>query len=181
MIIFRHILSVIIIATLAACGGGGSGGGAGGGGGVAATTPSAPTPSVTLKLSTTGTPSLNMSGIDITITLPTGITPSLNADGSVGATVVAVSGVAAPGTVITPVYVAASGLTKGTLRFAMASNALTGFGAGEFATVVLNRSGGVSPVLGDFILSGFTPISLLGSVIPAGNGLTETVSSINII
>lgn len=175
MKLFRYILSVFIIATLAACGGGGGGGGGGGAAAPAAPAAAPPTPRVTIKLSTTGAPSGLMAGIGITITLPSGVTPALNADGSVAASVVTVSGVAAPGTVVAPTYVAEAGAVLGTLNFAMASSVAAGFGAGEFATVVFNRSGGVTPVIADFPLSAFTPIAKLGVAV---TGLTATVSSL---
>ncbi|NTV49702.1 MAG: hypothetical protein HGB32_02645 [Geobacteraceae bacterium] len=162
---FRYLLLILITSLLAACGGGGGGG-------------AAPTPrTVTLKLSTTGTPSTSMVGIGIKITLPSGVTPALNADGSVAASVVAISGVVESGAVITPVYVAASGATLGTLQFAVATSA-AGFNAGEFATVVLNLSASANPVLADFILSNFNPIPELG--VPV-TGLTAVVASSTIL
>ena len=146
----------------------------GGGGGVEVVGSAPPVRTVTLKLATTGTASAAMGGIGISIVLPAGVTPLLNTDGTVGAAVVVVSGVATPGTVAPPAYVAASGATQATLQFVMASTAPAGFPAGEFATLVLNLAGTTTPVSGDFILSGFIPTNILGNPV---TGLTTEVSS----
>lgn len=125
--------------------------------------------SAILKISTSGTPSANLSGNDIILTLPDGVTPTLNADRTVANSVIAVSGVAAPGTVLAPVYTSATASARGTLHFAMASTIAVGFGAGEFATVTLNITAGKNPVQGDFSLSGFNPIDVTGN---SATGLT---------
>lgn len=165
MTIFRYILTLSMISLLAACGGGGGG---------------TSTRTVTLKLSTVEAPlaSASVVGVDITMTLPAGVTPGLNPDGSVAATVVAVSGAAVSGTVLPPVYVAENGATKGTLRLTVTSSATSGFNAGEFVTVTLALTGAATPVAGDFVLSGFSPIDILGGVV---TGLTAAVSSLIVL
>jgi hypothetical protein len=162
MNIIRYALLVLTLYSIAACGGGDG----------AATTTSH---TATLKLSTSGTPSANLAGIGITVTLPDGLTPALNSDGSVAATVVTVSGVAAPGTVLAPVYTPASGATKGTLRLVMASSITAGFGAGEFATLTLTAAAGSNPAQTDFTLSDFNPIDVHGA---SATGLTPAVASL---
>jgi len=156
----NHIIKLaflsIMLLIIYACGGGGGG------------ETSNNTPKATLKLSTSGTPSANLSGIDITISLADGVTPILNANGSLADGVVVVSGVAVPGTLLAPVYTPATSTKKGTLRFSMASTIIAGFGTGEFATVSLNVSVGNNPVQGDFALSGFSPIDVTGNL---ANGL----------
>ncbi|MFZ3209223.1 MAG: hypothetical protein WA140_10370 [Geobacteraceae bacterium] len=159
--ITRLALLPIMLCLISACGGGGGGGGGGGN--------STSTPKATLKLFTSGTPSANLSGNDITVILADGVTPTLNGNGSVADSVIVVSGVAAPGMVLAPIYTAATATSKGTLRFTMASTINAGFGAGEFATMTLNISAGKSPVQGDFSLSGFNPIDVSGNT---ANGLT---------
>jgi len=140
------IFLTLLPLALAACGGGSS-----------APPPAAKT--VTLKLATTGTPSENLAGIDITVTLPSGVTPAQNSDGTVAATVVTVTGVAAPGSTFPPVYTPAGGSTSGTLALFVSSNVAAGFGAGEYATVVLSAAPGTTPLQSDFTFSGFRPIA----------------------
>jgi predicted small lipoprotein YifL len=156
------ILLALLLFALAACGGGGG------------STPAPPAKTATLKLFTTGTPSENLAGVGITITLPTGVTPALNSDGTVAATVVTVSGVASPGTVVSPVYTPASGAVKGKLVIAVASGIVAGFGAGEYATVVLAAEAGTAPLQSDFALTDFRPIAVSNGADAAG--LTATIS-----
>lgn len=161
MNIIRLILLCLIVFTISSCGGGSS---------------DTPTRTVTLKLSTSGTPSANLAGIDITVTLPDGVTPFLNSDGSVAAAVVTLSGVAAPGTVpLPPLYTPANGVVKATLRLSILSDIVAGFGAGEFATLRLMPAAGSNPVQADFILSAFNPIEINGA---SATGLTPAVSSL---
>lgn len=155
--LIKIAFTLTLLATLAACGGGG-----GGATGVD-TTP------IALKLITTGTPSANLAGIGITITLPDGVIPALNGDGSVADGVITVSGVAAAGTVLVPIYTPATATSQGKLHFALSSNIADGFGAGEFATVTLRAVAGKNPVLAAFTLSDFTPIDIAGNV---ATGLT---------
>lgn len=157
-------LLLIAICTLTGCGGGGGGG----------TQPAATT--ATLKLSTTGTPSANLAGAGITITLPDGVTPALNGDGSLAGSVAIVSGVAAPGTVIAPAYTPATATAKGTLHYALASEISAGFGEGEFSTVTLAVAAGKTPGQADFALSDFTPIDVHGGT-ATGLGVTFTVEN----
>lgn len=169
MTIIRCVLLAITICLLAACGDEG-----------VTTTTTANDPALlsriaTLKLTTSGTASASLAGIGVTVTLPDGVTPSLNADGSVAATVEAVSGVAAPGTVLAPVYTPASGTSKGTLRIVLAANSTAGFGAGEFATLELVVAAGANPVQSDFALSGLNPIDVNGNT---ATGLTAGVSNL---
>lgn len=170
----KFVLLTLTISVLASCGGGGGGGTttAGGGG------TNAPSQRVAaLKLATSGTPSALLAGIDITVTLPSGVTPALNSDGTVATTVATVSGVAAPGTMLAPVYTQASGTVKGTLRLAMASSITAGFGAGEFATVSCVVATGSTPAQSDFTLSGFNPIDVNGST---ATGLTAAVANLTV-
>jgi hypothetical protein len=163
----RYFLILILLSLLAACGGGNG----------ASTTDTLPLTGRTaiLKLTAGGTPSANLAGVGITVTLPDGVTPALKSDGSVADTVAVVSGVAAPGTFLTPVYTPASGTTKGNLRLILASSIAAGFGAGEFATLTLNASAGSNPVAGDFTLADFNPIALNGAT---ATGLTPAVASL---
>ena len=159
MNIIRYALLSLVFCTLAACG----------------SDPAPPARTATLKLSTSGAPSENLAGIGITVTLPDGVTPALNNDGSVAATVATVSGVAAPGTMLAPVYTPANGAAKATLRIVLAAAASAGFAAGEFATVTLVAAGGSNLALGDFTLSSFSPIDVNGAV---ATGLTPAVSDL---
>jgi len=156
----------VMILIFAGCGGGG------GGGGTTATAKVA-----TIKLATTGTPSANLAGVGLVITLPDGVTPALAVDGSVASSVVTISGVAAPGTVIIPVYSAASSGVKGKLQIALSSNSVTGFGAGEFAKLVLNVAAGVTVTQADLLLTEFNPIDLSGNV---ATGLTAGVTTVSL-
>jgi len=156
------ILLVLLSFSIAACGGGGG------------SNPAPASKTATLKLSTTGTPSENLAGVGITITLPTGVTPVLNFDGTVAATVVAVSGAAVPGTIVSPVYTPASGATKGKLVIAVASSIVAGFGAGEYATVVLAATAGTNPLQTDFVLTDFRPIAVSNGA--DVTGLTAVIS-----
>jgi len=160
------ILLTFMLFALAACGGGST------------TVPSAKT--VTLKLATTGTPSESLAGVSITVILPAGVTPALNSDGTVAATVVAISGVAAPGTVTPPVYTAASGMVKGKLDLSVTSNVTAGFSAGEYATVVLSAAPGTNPQQGDFLpFTGFRPIAASNGA--DATGLTAIISSYTLL
>lgn len=161
--LIKIAFTLTMLATLAACGGGG-----GGAAGIT-TTP------VTLKLATTGTPSANLSGVGITITLPDGVTPPLNGDGTVAGSAITASGAASPGTVLAPIYTPATATAKGKLHFAMASSIVAGFGAGEFATVTLNVVAGKTLAKADFTLSDFAPIDTLGNV---ATGVTAEVTSL---
>jgi hypothetical protein len=162
----RNLLALLSITLMAACGGGGGGSSANN---QPTTTPTSQGKTITSKMSTTGTPSAQLAGIGITMTLPDGVTPALASDGSVAASVVTISGVAAPGSVLAPVYTPASGSTKGTLQIGLASQAPAGFGAGDFATISLASTAATNPVAADFPLSGFNPIDVTGN---AATGLT---------
>jgi hypothetical protein len=172
MNIAKFSLLLLVISSLAACGGGGSSASNSGGGTIIP-----PSRNANLKLATSGTPSAPLAGIGITVTLPDGVAPALNGDGSVAAEAAAVTGVAAPGTVLAPVYVSASGAAKGTLRLAMASSIAAGFGTGEFATVTLVVAAGSNPALSDFTISGVNPIDVSGN---AATGLTATVTNLSL-
>ena len=163
----KYPLFALSILIFAACGGGG--------GSPATTSVAIAKSTATLKLATSGSPSAQLAGIGITITLPDGVTPALNSDGSVAATVAAASGVAVPGTILAPVYTQASGSVKGTLSLAMASSIAAGFGAGEFVTINLEVTG-AWPTQSDFSLSGFNPIDLKGN---SATGITAAVASLS--
>jgi hypothetical protein len=171
MTFLRHPLILLCISLLAACGGGST-----------APTGTETTPSLTpqsktatIKLAASGTPSAQLAGIGITITLPDGVTPALASDGSVATSVVTISGVAAPGNILAPIYTPATGSTKGTLRIILASQAAAGFGAGEFATISLTSTAASNPVAADFPISAFNPIDVTGN---AATGLTAAVSGV---
>lgn len=166
MNILKYALLILLMFSMAGCGGSG--------GSVTSD------PSVTLKLATSGTPSANLAGLGITVTLPDGVTPALNNDGSVAVTVATVSGVAAPGSVLAPVYTPAVGATKGTLRLAMASSITAGFGAGEFATLKLKVADGSNPVQADFIVSDLNSIATEENGGVAVTGLTPEVTSLTL-
>ena len=161
MRIINSVLLILTVASLAACGGGGS------------SNPALGT--ATVKLATSGTPSARLAGIGLTITMPDGVTPLLNADGSVVSSAVTLSSVAAPGTVLTPVYTAANGSSKATLKFALASSAPNGFGVGEFVIITGSVRAGIVPTQADFSLSGFDPVDVGGSI---ATGLTVAVVSV---
>lgn len=153
-VLLKYILLIVTIVTLAACGDESGG----------EETPPAPTAkSATLILSTIGTPSANLAGITITIILPDGVTPPLNPDGNLTAPVAVVSGVAAPGLVLAPIYTPASSATKGTLNLALASSIEAGFAAGEYASVELSVAVGTNPVQTDFDLTGFIAVDVSGN------------------
>jgi hypothetical protein len=149
--------------------------GCGGGGGSSA--PQAAT--ATLRLSTSGT-GTSLAGIGITVTLPAGVTVT-TANGAVASGVVAVSGVAAPGTAIS-VYTPASGGNLATLALAIvsnptASNPTAVFGTGEFVTITCSRASGLTPQASDFPLSGFNPFDTSGNPVTTGpTGLTASVA-----
>lgn len=149
--------------TTAGCGGGG-------GGGTAAAPETTPR-QVVLKLSSSETTTAPMAGLGVTVVLPAGVAPSLNADGSVAASTIAVSGAAAPGTALAPLYTPAGASSKATLQFALVTSKPEGFGAGEFATVALTGVAGAAP--NDFSLKEFRPISLTGENL---TGLTASLS-----
>lgn len=170
MNIFKYILTLIAILPLAACGGGGDGD-------ESQTTPTPTAKTVTLKLATSGTPSTNLAGITITVILPDGVTPPPTGDDGVIKPAAVVSGVAAPGSVLTPIYTPANGTAKGTLKFALASSIVDGFGAGEYATVTLSAEVGVTPALTDFDLTGFIPIDVNGREVAE---LSTMVTGVNV-
>jgi hypothetical protein len=141
----------------------------GGGGGATVT----PTKSVTLKLSTNGTPSAQLAGVGVDLVLPDGVTPALNADGAVEAKVVSASSVALPGSSIPPIYTPATATAKGRLSIAVVTSNSVGFGAGEFATVTLTVASPQPPGQSDFTLTSFIPVDILGNV---ATGLTTSFS-----
>jgi uncharacterized repeat protein (TIGR02543 family) len=111
--------------------------------------------SAVLKISTVD-PSSSLgsilSGVGIKVQLPAGVTVSADASNVVSAGVVAASGAAA-GLAVTPaVYTPATGTTPATLEFLVWSNAVGGFGVGEFATVHCLITQGSFPGASDFIL-----------------------------
>ena len=128
-----------------------------------------------LKISTSGVPSLPMASVDVEVFFPFGVGPTLNTDGSVANTVVQVSGVAAPGTVDTPILTAARTGGDGSLRIKVTTSQAAGFGTGEFATVFLNISPSSTVNTNDFGFStvGFSPTSVTGTPV---SGLTPLVS-----
>lgn len=164
MKLVARLMTIAAVAIMAACGGSGGGG----------STPPAPgAKTSTIKLATTGTPSAQLAGIGVTVTLPAGVTPSLNTSGKVVASVVTVSGAAAPGTAVTPGYNAATR----TLQIVVASNSVPGFGSGEFATLTLDVAAGVTLKNSDFSLTAFTPVTLTGGT---ASGLTPGISSVTV-
>ncbi len=148
-------LLIIPILLLAGCGGGGG----------ASVNNSATEAKVTLSTQGTIPTGRALAGIGVTLQLPAGVTPKLDASGGVDSSVVTPSGVLANGaTVLTPVYIPASGTTPGSLSFAMASSAATGFGSGEFATVKLKVAAGTTaPTQSDYQVPTATPIDLTGA------------------
>lgn len=146
--------------------------------------------SVVLKLAASSDSSVNLSGIGITLVLPSGVvtlilpdgatqdmasgsTPYLNGDGTVADGVVTVSGAAAPGMALTPVYTPATASTKGTLRIVVVSSQTTGFTPGEFATVTLKIPARDYRQQGSYSLTDFNPIDLFGNSVA---GLTASFS-----
>jgi hypothetical protein len=109
-----------------------------------------------LKISTAGTDT-SLSGVGITVSLPAGVTVKTDAGGAVDPSVVTVSGVAVPSTLIAPLYTPATATTNATLTFAVASNVAGGFNVGEFATVTCDITPGVFPRAAEFTLSGLNP------------------------
>lgn len=126
-----------------------------------------------LKLSSQGT-SPALAGIGITVKLPAGVSVKTTAEGAVDSSVVTVSGVALPGSVVTPVYTPATATAPGTLRFVVANTAAEGFGTGEFATVTCAVVPGSFPTAADFSLADFTPANLLLQPV---TGLTATFTA----
>jgi len=123
------------VIALAGCGGGGSNN---------ASVPVAPATKAIVRLSSQGTlpQGSQLSGIDVTITLPKGVSLKTDANGQVAAGVVTLSGVAVQsGTVATPVlsYTPATATTLATLRITFGTS---NFGTGEFATI----NGDIAPV-----------------------------------
>jgi uncharacterized spore protein YtfJ len=128
-----------------------------------------------LTISTAGVPSMPMASVDVEVFFPFGVTPTLNPDASVANTVVQVSGVAAPGTVVTPIYTLGRNGGSGGLRFKVTTSQTTGFGTGKFATVFLNISPSATVNANDFGFPtlGFSPTSITGTPV---TGLTPAVS-----
>jgi hypothetical protein len=163
LILFYGLMCGLLAIT--ACGGGGG-------------SVSAPQPTtVTFRLSTSGTlpHGTSLAGIAIVVILPAGVTVETNADGSVSGVVARVTGVAAPGTVLTPLYTPASSAAPGKLAIALASNNAAGFATGEFAMITCNISSGISPNVADFVLTDFKPFDLNGTTV---NGLTASATMI---
>ncbi|MFZ4858379.1 MAG: hypothetical protein ACOYL3_18490 [Desulfuromonadaceae bacterium] len=142
-------LLLVTLIGITACGGGGG------------SSPQAPSPKiVSIKLFNSGDPKIKLSGSEITLNLPDGVTPALKSDGSTADNVVVISGVAAPGTIIGPVYTPATATTKGTITFAFATSIKAGFSEGEFATIKLRVASEINPPQKDFLLSGYNPIDI---------------------
>lgn len=121
---------------------------------------SASSSTAVLKLKTSGTPSAKIRGIDITIVLPAGATPDVNSNGSV---VCNVSGVAAPGVVLSATNTPATSAAKATLHITMASGIEAGFSEGEYATVVVKVPSGTTLEAAGFSYSDFNPIDISGN------------------
>lgn len=115
-----------------------------------------------LKLSSQGTltGATSLSGIGITVTLPDGVSVKTDAGGIVDTGVVALSGVAVQGILVTPISTPASVGVKATVSFAVASSVAGGFTVGEFAIVTCDLAAGFSPTAADFTLSNFSPADL---------------------
>lgn len=164
----KYFLLGLTMAVVTSCGGGGSSS--------STNTPPPPATShtATVKLATSGTPSAQLAGVGVTLVLPSGVTPALNTDGSVATSV---SGVAAPGSMLAPIYTPATDTAKGTIRFVLASKITAGFGAGEFATITLVVAPGYNPSVSDFATSGLATIDVRGN---SATGLTATVTGLSV-
>ncbi len=156
----RYLL-LLFVSILSACGGGSG-------------SPVQPT-TATLKLSTAGTlaPGSALAGVGISVNLPAGVVVKTSAGGAVTNGVVAVSGVAVSGGITPPIYTPANGAIPGKVTFVMVAGAPAGFGTGEFATVNCDLAAGANPRVGDFTLTDFAPVDLLGATV---NGLTASAA-----
>lgn len=163
-------LLAAIILTLAACGGGGGGGGS-------ATSPTTDKPlqsnTAIITISTEGTlaegTSLGTAGI--TLELPPGVTVKHDAAaGAVEAGVIEPSGAAAGKAIVgISLYQPATEAAKGRVNFSVIASDRTGFGTGEFVTVICDIAAGSSPTATDFSIAAFEPFDVSQAApIPTG-------------
>ncbi|GFO68362.1 hypothetical protein GMLC_19410 [Geomonas limicola] len=139
--LFFGVLALIpLVLSMAGCGDSG---------GVA--TDSTPSAKAVLRISLAGA-AVPLAGAAVKVTLPAGVSVTASETG-VANGVVAVSGIAVPGTVGPSVYVPASGAARATIAIVVSSNLAAGFGNGEFATVTCNLATGARPVADDFLLT----------------------------
>ena len=109
----------------------------------------------TLKLSTKGAVAAgSIFGMQITIALPAGVTIKADASGIPNAGVVSFSGGVASGASAVAKYNPAAGSAPGNVTMAIIST--TGFGTGEFVTIICDVASGTVPVSSQFALSGVT-------------------------
>lgn len=155
---------VLVLAVVSACGKHGGGDGE---------NHHANPTSAVLTLSTQGT-TTNIGGLGVTVILPTGVTVKTDSGGNVDPSVVTTSGVAAGQATVLTLYTAATATIHARLNVALSSNALNGFGAGEFATVHCAINSG-SPSVSDFSLTDFQLID--ATYYAPITGLTATFSA----
>ena len=121
-------------------------------------------PLLRLVLNDAGQP---LSGMKVELTLPEGVTVATNGDGSVKDGVVAPSGnTFQTGSVMDLPGALSYEPTAKLLTFTVISQAASGFGSGEFASVVLEADGAL-PASSAFSAS-LAPVDLLGKVMAAG-------------
>lgn len=153
-------LLIIALASLSGCGGGGGG-------------DSSQVPAAVLTISSQGTlpAGTTLSGAEITVKFPSSVTVKTDGPGVVNSSVVVPSGVTAgqASTLIDP-------LVPGEITFLLVSTAPGGFGAGEFVKLYFTIVPGSTPQATDFVLSGFTPVRLVGDGnAVAALGVTSTL------
>lgn len=151
---FACLAFIISLAALCGCGGGGGGG-----------TAQATYKTATLKLATIGTLTRNLAGVSISVVMPAGVTPALNSNGSVSSSVAQVSGVAAPGSILSSEYTAA---TRKLSIYGLTSNIQAGFDVGEFVTIKLIVPLDMNPQVADFVLGDLDPVDNIGTHLAAG-------------
>lgn len=148
-------LLLILAGTLLGCGGSG-------GGETAVTPPTIATR--TIKLSTAGTPSIPISGIELIVTLPAGVT--VNADlvtGQVAPSALSAIGVAPSGSMVVGKYTPAGN----TVKLALITTAT--FGVGDFVQLLVNVPADSTFTAADFGISAAKIVGVGGDTV---TGLT---------
>lgn len=156
-ILFR-LFGLLVWLTLSACGSGGND--------EITQTQSQPI-RVSLRLTSAGTLTSNLSSISLTVTLPEGFSVDVDNSGKPVSTVIIPSGIATsistiPLNKIT--YVAPTKTTTGSLAFEINTTMSDGFGTGEFASLMLIVAPGHVVIPPMFTTSNLTATDVIGNV-----------------
>jgi len=151
----------VVVMALFGCGGGGGG------------TPPPPT-TATLKLSTAGTASTSIAGVEVTVVLPKGVTVAATTtidptvmETNAGVVLLSGAAIADPAAFSqlkpTAVYTPATATSPGKVKIGLAAQ--KDFSLGEFVTLNTDIAAGNVPVATDFGLEGFTAFDANGAAI----------------